>query len=324
MNRRSFLAVGASLAAACTAGCTGAPGYRTRLSMVPVSDAEIARWVTSDPFPAAGDASDDWRRLVESALSGETPTVRGTSPPFPSTAPFVADGAVYTLDYTVVESTPATSFPVTLRPVDGAADDAESIAVEELPEVDRQQLSAKGLRSDAASFLGSTLSFLYPDTSISESAIVPEPTYPVLVWPETDARIEVGEGTATPIRTYRYSTSLVAESAAAYGRQFRADYEFQLSDLSSGEREIVETALRQTSVEQSDDEVSLDGGYISGEDEALSSALRSLFDRFETARGIGQSPDARGIPGTYLAVYDGQVYWTVLAISGRAVTPTEQ
>jgi hypothetical protein len=325
-----------------SAGCTGCAGRSlTRLSMVPVSDSDIARRRTPRLVPPPGespDEPDEDVRLVESALAGDQPTAQGTSPPVPETEAFVADGRVYSLAHEVIESEPARTFPFTLNPVEGSVPQAESIPIGELPEVDREQLAGFGLLDESDPFLGFGSTVLYLDSEISGSMLVPDPEFPVLVWPETAGRIEVDEGYDSELKTYRYSTSLVAESAAEYGRRIRDEYEFRLSGLSAEERAIVREAMRRPSErylyrdrnasgtdsapEDGESEKLDDEGYVVGEEETAPPALRSLFRRFESERGLYDDPGEQEMQGTYLVRYEGQVYWTSVQI-GAGYTPTE-
>lgn len=335
MDRRSFLATGVSLAGVLSAGCTGCAGRsRTSLSMVPVSDADIARRVTPRLVPRVGaeaDQPDEEVRLVESALAGERPTAQGTSPPVPETEAFVADGRVYSLSHEVIESDPATTFPFTLNPVDGSVSESESIPIGELPEVDREQLAEFGLLDESDPFLGFGSTMLYLDSELPASMLVPEPEFPILVWPEAAGRLEVDEGYDSELKTYRYTTSLVAESAAEYGRRIRDDHEFRLSGLSAEEREIVREAMRRPRERYRDVEENASAteggeldeeGYVVGEDETAPPALRSLFRRFESERGLYDDPGEQERQGTYLVRYEEQVYWTVVRV-GAGYTPTE-
>ncbi|MFC5366090.1 hypothetical protein [Salinirubrum litoreum] len=336
MDRRSFLATGVSLAGVLSAGCAGCAGRsRTSLSMVPVSDADIADRVTPRLVPregAAADQPDEEVRLVESALAGDRPTAQGTSPPVPETEAFVADGRVYSLAHEVIESVPATTFPFTLNPVDGSGADSESIPIGELPEVDREQLAEFGLLDESDPFLGFGSTMLYLDSELPASMLVPEPAFPVLVWPEAAGRIEVDEGYDSELKTYRYTTSVVAESAGEYGRRIRADHEFRLSGLSAEERDIVLEAMRRPRERYRDRDTGGndsttegggldDEGYVVGEDETAPPALRSLFRRFESERGLHDDPGEQERQGTYLVRFEGQVYWTEVRI-GAGYTPT--
>jgi hypothetical protein len=133
------------------------------------------------------------RRLLRDAIAGDAPTARGTRPPVYPAEAFAYRGAVYSIDYTVVESEPATSFGFVLNPVEESVPDAESIPVADLPSVDRDRLANFGLLDESDPFLGFGSSMLYLDSEIPESTLVPDPASPYLVWPEATRKIEVDD-----------------------------------------------------------------------------------------------------------------------------------
>lgn len=57
------------------------------------------------------------------------------------------------------------------------------------------------------------------------------------------------------------------------------------------------------------------------EGETASPAVRSLFQRLESVRGLRQHESESEIEGTYLVRYEGVVYWTEVRV-GRGFTPT--
>jgi hypothetical protein len=186
VDTRSFLATGVSLAGVLSAGCTGCGTYTqlTTLSMEPVSVADVARRATPNPFPDPGNDSDEAterRRLLRDAIAGDAPTARGTRPTVAPVEAFAYRETVYSIDYTVVESEPATSFGFVLDPAEGSVPDAESIPVADLPPVDRDRLATFGLLDESDPFLGFGSSMLYLDSEVPESVLVPDPEYPYLV-----------------------------------------------------------------------------------------------------------------------------------------------
>lgn len=345
MDRRSVLATGVSLAGVLSAGCTGCGTYTqlTTLTMEPVSDVDIARRATPNPFPEPGNDSEeatDRRRLLRDAIAGDAPTARGTRPPVYPEEAFAYRETVYSVDYTVVESEPATSFGFVLNPAEGSVPDGESIPVADLPTVDRDRLANFGLLDESDPFLGFGSSMLYLDGEIPESMLVPNPTYPYLVWPEATGTIEVDDGNPTELNTYRYTASEVA-SVEAYGRELLAEYGYRLSGLTPEQRAVVDEATvppRESTTaggertepadtnasvgdEESTTEVDREG-FVVPEGETPSPAVRSLVRRFESVRGLRQDDTDEEIDGTYLVRYDGAVYWTVVTV-GAGFTPTE-
>ena len=292
MDRREFLAAGATLAATVAGGCTGCARAPTAsLSMDAVTDAGITRKALED-FPTE---SEEFRFVREAVENGST-TVRVTEPRVPADMPFIHDGAVYRLSHEIVGSEPATSFSFTLNPAKGNFAESETIPYRELPEIDRAKL---GLGGDDP-FLGFGSSLLYTREEIPESMLVPEPEYPVIVWDaDTKGRFEVDGSYDTALKTYRYVSEQVAPTAAAYGRRLREEVGFDLSGLSDGERSIVQDAIEN------------EHGYTVPPDESPPNALWRLAERFRPQRGVHDDPDdSPSMSGSYVVRYEGSWYWT--------------
>jgi hypothetical protein len=308
MDRRDFLATGAALAIGVAGGCTGcARGPEVSLEMESVSDAEIARRVTH-PLEAAEDS--DRYRLVADAVENGTATETGTEPLFPADGPFVYDGAVYRLDREVTASKPATEFFVTLDPAEGSADESATVRYGDLPAVDRGTFERRGW--DDGGVLGFGTSLLYLESEIPDSALVPEPERPVIVWDAgAKGRFQVDGSRETALRTYRYAAEEVHPSAERYGRDVRERHAFALSGLSDGERDIVERARAGSEGE--------DGarGYAVSPGEAIPRAAWDLADRFRGREEVRRAWEDDGsvdasASGTYLVRYGDEVYWTRL------------
>ncbi|WP_137285973.1 hypothetical protein [Halorussus salinisoli] len=301
MDRREFLATGATLAIATAGGCTGcAKAPAISLRMEPINDHEIAEEVTYRVEVGPSDR----RRLVADAVGEESVTVEDTDAPFPADEPFVYDGSVYRLSYEIVESKPATTFQFTLDPAEGSVSESETIRYDELPAVDREKLDYDG------SFLGFGSSLLYLDSEIPDSALVPDPERSVIVWDsETKGRFEVDGSIETDLKTYRYESEQVHPSAEEYGAQIRERYEFELSGLTDAERDIVSEAI-----EESD--------YSVPHDESPPDAALKLATRFRPHEEVryawedeADAAEAGRVDGTYLVRHDGELYWTSIHVS---------
>lgn len=315
MDRREFLAAGASAAIAFGGGCTGcAQSPSASLRMDPVTDAGIARRVT---YRIEADEDDERYRIAAEAVEDGSTTVEGTEPPLPENRPFVHDGAVYGLSLDVTSSVPATSFSFTLDPVEGSAPDDETVRYGDLPAVDREKFARNGWADGG--FLGFGSSVLYLDGEIAESALVPEPEHPVIVWDGgTKGRFEVGGSYDTRLETYRYRSRVVDPSASAFGAEVRDRYAFALQGLTAAEREVVREAIE------------AEYGYSVDPDETPPDAVWRLADRFlphEEVRPVwewgdeGGSGDRDGDPsGEYVVRYGGEVYWTSFRVPERTAT----
>jgi hypothetical protein len=309
MDRREFLAAGATLAATAAGGCTGCERTPTAsLEMNAVSDPAIAHQATWDvPGPAS-----DLHSIVEGAVENDSAIVEDTEPHLPDDEPVVYDDAVYRLSYEVVDSEPATSFQFTLDPAE-SVDADETIRYDELPAVDREKFPSRGL--DEPGSLGFGSSLLYLDEEIPDSMLVPNPEYSVVVWDDdTRGRFEVSGSYDTELNTYRFTAQQVDSSVTAYGQTLRKEYEFELVDLSDGERDVVQEAIES------------EHGYAVPGDESPPDALETLAERFQTRRPIqGGKDDSPSISGTYVVRYDGEVYWTRLFVDeSKFRTPTEE
>ncbi|WP_435182016.1 twin-arginine translocation signal domain-containing protein [Halorussus sp. AFM4] len=313
MDRREFLTAGATLAIAVAGGCTGcARAPAAALRMRPTTDREIAERVTY----RLHEGSSPGYRLVAGAVENGSATAEGTDPPLPANRSVVYDGAVYRLGREVVDSVPATAFSFTLDPVDGSVSESETVGFEDLPAVDREKLAARGWADGDPLGVGSSLR--YREREVPESALVPEPDRPVIVWDdETSGRFEVDGSRETSLKTYRYRAEQVDPSAEAYGAEVRERYAFALSGLSSAERDIVSQAIED------------EGGYYVPGGEKPPDAVWNLARRFRPREEVRSAweddEDGRTVPGvdgTYLVRYDGEVYWTEIRVSREAFTTT--
>jgi hypothetical protein len=318
LDRRQFLAAGATLAIGLTGGCTGCARSPTAsMRMEPVDDAGIAERATSDlagtgEREEAGEelSPDNPRRVARAAVENGSTTVTRTDTRLPTGEPFVYEGTVYELTREVVDSRPATTFHFTLNPVEDDVSDDRTVRWDALPAVDRE---AFGEHVDATDpFLGFGSSVTYTDDDVDASVLVPEPDRPVIVWPDARGRLEIDGSHDTRLRTERLDARVVAESAA-YGRQLRERYAFALSDLSPGEREIVEAA-------------DSTNGYRVPPDESAPPALSRLAARFANHEGVHAGRDGDddepSASGTYVVRYDGLVYWTRFHVDSTVLSST--
>lgn len=308
VDRRSFLAAGATLAIGVTGGCTGCGKLPTaRGSMEPVTDEDIAERAThSEDLTPSNSRYQFVRRMVENG----SVTVEGTEPKVHEDRTVVFDGAVYRLSHEVVATEPATSYQFTLNPVDSDVSDGETIRYEDLPAVDRRKFAERGL--DDPSFIGFGSTMLYTHEERPKSVLVPDPNVSVIVWDaDTRGRWTVDGSYESPLKTYRYASEVVHESAAAYGAEIREEYAFALTGLSARERDIVRTAI--------------EDGYVVAPDESPSEAFWRFAERFGSHDELHRSDEDREaddtpVSGTYLVRYEGTVYWTRVRAPARGPT----
>lgn len=299
MDRRRFLATGATVAVALTGGCAGCASAPTAtLEMTPVSDAEIARRATHRTPPANAPEYDVLRQAVTNGTAVYSDTRASTPENRPSSIPtntnFVFNGSVYRLSADVTDTHPVTVYRYTVDPPDGEVDESETIRYEDLPEIDKQKLSMAN-----PDVIGFSTSFQYTATERENSALVPAPDHSVIVWgPDTRGRMTIDDSSEAEVKTYRYTSTEVNPSAAAYGAQIRKEYVFTLSDLPSSERDILEQVLDE------------EGSYTVAHDRSTPEALTKLADRFRPQTKLSGASEADAVSGNYLVRYGGTVYWT--------------
>lgn len=180
MDRRGFLATGATVAVALTGGCAGcAPVSTATLQMTPVSDTGIARRTTHRLPPESAPEYDVIRQAVSNGTAVFTDTNANTPdnrpPSIPTNTEFVFNESVYQLSAEVTDTHPTTVYRYTVDPPDDAVTESETIRYENLPAVDQQKLSMPN--PDA---IGFTTTFQYTATERSNSTLVPTPDNPVI------------------------------------------------------------------------------------------------------------------------------------------------
>lgn len=313
MKRRDFLATGATLAIAAAGGCTGcAQAPTARLQMTETDDLAVAREVT---YPLE-DGGADRAELVESAVRNGSASIDATEPPFPEDRPFVYDGSIYQVSHEVADTRPARVFQFTLDIVDGEVAESERIRFEDLPAVDRAKFASRGWAEDPFIGFGSSLTYYEPE--IPESALVPAPEHTVIEWASgARGRFSVDGSYDTEVKTYRYTSELVHPSARSFGREIRQRYEFTLSGLSIGEREIVAEAIEN------------EHGWVVPPDESPPDAIYGLIERFGGHRSVRRvweddADRSAGPGGEYIVRYAGVRYWTRFGVDRDVLTESER
>jgi len=308
MDRRgSIAAVGNGFALA-LAGCiqfeeppnprsNGDPGVEpiASLEMIPVTDKEIARRLTYS-------LDEPQRKFAAEVIENGSKTVRETDEPFPPDRRFVYDDTLYELTAEVIDSQPAVVFRITLEEVDDT--DAETIAYDDLPPVDKQALEEYGW-DDPDVFEVGGAPFVYLEDEVSESILVPEPDFPVIVWDTgIHGRFIIESQSETAMNKYTYRAHTVHESASEYGGEIRREHEFQLSRLPEAQERIVSEAI------------SDEHGYKILPDESIPDTFNELVEYFSDEEKF--RPEDTGsettVSGLYFVEYDGTNHWTELHV----------
>jgi hypothetical protein len=286
VNRRSFLAGVVTCAAATLAGCAG-PG--ARLDVERVSDAALAERASQ----STANAPDEIRGLVAEAVENGSATAEGRAASFDPDRPVAFEGEFYEVTRTVVDERDERSWTVEVD-YDSSQTDGPTIALADLPDVDREVLSSVIPPSgDPPESDGPDLgvSNVYGSEGEGQSVLVPEQQYEFVTHEGEYYGLSVEGPSTVTVRTYRFETDLVAASADEYAAQVRDDYLFVLDGLSDAEREIVADAI--------------DGGYHA---EEPTDAFASLEARFREHPGFGVGEYA----GEWVVRYEGATYWADL------------
>ncbi|WP_436924021.1 hypothetical protein [Halosimplex amylolyticum] len=285
MRHRTVFALALVALLAGLSGCSA----EGSLSLTPVNDSALAE-EASHPVPTGAPPDSD-ENVVQRAIETGTATAIGDRPPVEERLPFRHDGRFYALDY--AENGTAPGYDVEIR-IDYNASSVDGTVVdyEDLPAVDRGALefALSQDRSDAILEPGYDIgvSSIYTEDDGESSVLAPTQEYDAVryegeVYP-IDARAE-----QETLTVYRYEASEVAGSREAYAESLRDRYEFELSGLSGGEREIVNKSIDDSYwVEDSDNE-----------------AFDSLVDRFRAHEPVEETE----YDGSYVVRYDGRLYW---------------
>lgn len=116
------------------------------------------------------------------------------------------------------------------------------------------------------------------------------------------------------MQTYRYSSSVVHPSAAEFGREVRREFAFTLDGLSSGERDMVSTAI-------SERRVTVAAG------ESIPDAWWRLAKRFRPQPEVRRQREdsatrKQTASGRYVVRYEGAAYWTQFHLDRSEMTTT--
>jgi len=285
MRRRQFVAALSVGGLAALAGCAEP---NSSLRLIDVDDAALADRYASpvDGLPP------ELRGFVVDVIEGRADTREGTTPPIDRTLPVEYEGAYYRLEYEMLETHPETIYVVDVdydpaRPVDGP-----TVAYDDLPPADREALDdlfpppeerPTGEGYDVGK------GHRYPPDA--ESVLVPDSEYAAVSNGGEAYPIRVERGQDVDVHTYDYAAERVAGDASELAAQARDRYRFVLTGLSSGEREIVESAI--------------ENDYRVDADQDPPEAFGSLIDRFRNHTALRR--DEYG--GDWLARYDASDYW---------------
>lgn len=285
MNRRTVLGFALVALLAVTAGCSADGSLR----MQPVDDEGLADEASNE---LRDDELDRDAAIVRDAIENGSTTVVDDRPPVEEELPFRHQGRFYDVSYTEAGTEPGYDVGIEID-YNASSVEGEVVDYEELPAVDRRALTdllrpidrdEERLEPGYDFGIGST----YTEDDAESSVLVPTQEYDAIRYEGETYPIRVDSDSET-LTVYRYGSTLVAESAGEYGQQLREEHEFELSDLSDAEREVVDNAINDTNyIEDSDNE-----------------GFDSLVDRFRAHDPVAETD----YDGQYVVRYDGQLYW---------------
>ena len=288
MRRRTFLATAATAVALPLAGCAHPSDGSLSMGEL-TSDSAIAERYAGETEGLPPER----KALIDAAVAGDAPTREGRYPPYDQDRPIEHEGAYYRITHEVVDSRTETRYTVDVD-YDPETTPSSVIAYEDLPEADKRALGELiPPEEDHPDNDGFDIGRSHRYEDVSESVLASDPAYEGISHEGSTYRVRVADDGEVTIETYEYSAEQVAESATDLGAQLREQHLFSLSGLSEAEREIVAEAI--------------DGSYFP-EGGEVPDAFRSLADRFRNRAGI----DTNEHGGTWLARYEGTIYWTDL------------
>lgn len=298
MDRRTFLATAGTALLAPLAGCAPpGPGIRVE----PVDDAELGERVAR-PFDSLRPA------LRPTITEGATVTGRDRSPPIADGTTVAYEGAVYELTTTVTAEEPARIYGVSVETPDENATGGRAYA--DLPAVDRERVGPlldefddEGAETgeEQEERLGVSDPVLYNRSAANASALVDGEREVLLTRDGRRYRVAVRGGEDVTEQQYRITASRRTDTLAAYGRQVRSEWAFDLSGLSEAEAQLLEDARGETY-------------YVDEENEEA--AYRSLLRRLREHDPIPPADHQE----TYVVRYDGKVRWISVEPMGMTLT----
>ncbi|ELZ25772.1 hypothetical protein C475_09944 [Halosimplex carlsbadense 2-9-1] len=280
-SRRRLLSALAVGGVAAVAGC-GHPAV--------VLDLQAASSETiADELSTTAESGSEAYAVVRTARENGSATRTGRRELFDRAEAVRVDDAFYEVSATRVGSGEVTVYDVRIDfdPADPTAERGD-IAVENLPEADRQRLESALSDENPPDGEGYDIGVEYGSAEEvgDESVLVPDQEYDILVEGDDRYRVEVDSRTAEET-TYRYEVSEVAPTVEAYAAGIRERYLFALDGLSEAERAVVDQAI--------------EGGYFEDDD-----AFQSVIDRIRDHEALSVDE----FYGTWLLEYDESEYVT--------------
>lgn len=272
------------------AGCLS-PGGALSMSQVE-TDTDIGDIATET---VDSDRRPEVATLLDDALSDGTANIDGEQPPLDPDRPVTWRGSVYDVSWTVADQRERNESLVVARLAESDAKGSQ-IDYEELPEVDRTQLSELREQLDRSEDMEDDEQYeirirYTDDTVINESVLVSSAEYDLVVVDDQVVSIETQQ-TETTVTTFTYELEVLADSLGAYGEELRTDRLVDLESIPEEERELLDEAIEDEQV------------VVGRDDEAF----MTLGERLLAHEPIYIQDRV----GEWLVDYEGELYWTEL------------
>jgi hypothetical protein len=246
---------------------------------------------------------ESYRSLVANATGNGTDLPHDgpeERPPFRPARPVVHNGSVYDLNW---ESTGRfdthTEYVISLTAHD---DDRETdIEFTALPEIDRDRLDSFRRRlarhdpNEDQPMPRMQLQDQYTAAELDASALVPESEYEVIAIEGYPVTVSVGSRTVSA-DIYSYTATERASTLAAFGRELRAEHQFELTGLTENEREFFESVIA-------------DGSYYQG---GLSDDQQAAFESVADRLVARPALFVEHRQAEWLLEYDDSDYWVTV------------
>lgn len=291
MDGRSVFVVGGLAVLVVLAGCSAAGS----LDMAPATDDRLAQ-EASRTVPETVDEPVQAGAVVRTAIENGSVTARSQEPLITPGLPFRSDGRYYNVSASVIDRQPGTAYRFGID-YNGTAQERATVAYENLSARDQTVIEKVLPPIPVTKDPG-------PDYYFDGTYTTAEQNQSVLL--ETDVEAVGYEGETYPvvitetdsvtIPTREYTTTVVANSSAAYAQQLRTSYVFTLQGLSGDERAVVTEAINDTYYAEDDDD----------------EAFQAVLERFDEEEAIQQN-EYRGV---WLVRFEGEVYVAELSYEG--------
>lgn len=288
MRNRRALAAAALLLMLGLAGCVDAAGS---IRMQPVNDTALADRASHPVSDGEFYPAIRQQTVARRAIENGSVTIADVRVPARTDLPYRLEGRYYNLSSERVGTRPGMETAIGID-YNATNPNGTRLAFSDLSGADRRTLGPLLDIDPPFRESGPEVEFplAYPRPAVANSTLFAHAGESLVVaYHGAEYGITIRDGRETTLDTYRYRATLRAESTRAYAQELKRTYEFDLAGLNESERSVIESALDDSYYAESTD----DTGFA------------ALVDRFRGKEAIKSDEYS----GTWLARYDGQLYW---------------